>query len=153
MPSRRLFPSGLSPATRTGDRTELWDLARLLNCGRWWGHLRWRAYQYGLPAVALNCFLYYYEKVAGFTYFSLRDYKPVVSSHFSALFLRFEQPSSKIKYSIMKIKGNDKTIFDCRSFYRNQSTNPLHHSFFPQTCSIHHPTSSFFRVHTISPHT
>ena len=42
---------------------------------------------------------FYYGKVPSFTYSSLREYKPAVYFSFSL----FERPSSKIKYSIIKI--------------------------------------------------
>ena len=47
---------------------------------------------------------FYYGKVPSFTYSSLRGYKPAVYFSFNAFSL-FEQPSSKIKYSIIKSVG------------------------------------------------
>ena len=45
---------------------------------------------------------FYYGKVPSFTYSSLCEYKPAV--YVLTLFSLFEQPSSKIKYSIIKIR-------------------------------------------------
>ena len=44
---------------------------------------------------------FYHGKVPGFMYSLLREYKPTVILTFFSL---FEQPSSKIKYSVIKIR-------------------------------------------------
>ena len=48
---------------------------------------------------------FYYGKVPSFTYFSLHECKPAVYFSFLTLFSLFEQPSSKIKYSIIKFRS------------------------------------------------
>ena len=57
--------------------------------------------------VRLSCrsLAFYYGKVPGFTHSSLREYKP--ADYFSFyLFFPFEQPSLKMKFSMVKISSN-----------------------------------------------